>query len=140
MIEQASAVISCIVAMTNTLYSLGIPIATKALITAVLSKGEVAVVSPSLRPKTMKRGSPSIPALNLKNDDEVEQVDSKLLARESCESLVDSVLDDTLPALGSGPSKRAKPSPEDKLSQTCIHRGCEASNSQDIYAANHNSK
>ena len=143
MIKQASNVISCIVAMTNALYSLALPAAfdqvqaearaengpgsapvspvademplgdaSVARKVATLIEPDIAVVSPSLQPKTRtstKRDNPSIPELNLKNnkssDDEEE---SSLLSPESCESLVDYVLHDSVQVLGPPEAKRAK--------------------------------
>ena len=134
MIKQASSVISCIVAMTNAMYSLALPAAfdqvagsapvspvadeiplddaAVARKVATLIEQDIAVVSPSLQPKarkSTKRDSPSIPELNLKNNKSLDDEDeASLLSPESCESLVDYVLHDSVKVLGPPKAKRAK--------------------------------
>ena len=143
MIKQASNVITCIVAMTNALYSLALPAAfdqvraearevndaagapvspvgdeiplddvAVAKEVATLIEPDIAVVSPPLQPKvrgSLKRNDPSMPELNLKREDELDSdEEATLLSPESCESLVDYVLHDSVHVLGPSKAKRAR--------------------------------
>jgi hypothetical protein len=125
MIEQATSVISCIVEMTNVLFSLSLPSSLDEAQDAALSSVRLPTQDGSPRTKRKERShllepdaavvSPSISPMvdcevleDFYLDDDQETERSMELSAERCEHLVDFLLNETPHSILSLPSSRKK--------------------------------